>query len=219
MLSTGQFDFTAVPFNLARHFNRDVVANPGDRTGDNLDSSAMLIVNGFDGRRSDNPVAGGLPLAGVLGVHRLGDYSQKNTLQLTRASLRDVRIDTEPGRYCFVRFLVAGGSGDSMIPVVFQYEDGTYRRETLPCDDWYESDPPDRPPQKLRSGAVPILSGMDRIRRGRYKDNNRPAIYEVTLAADSARVLRSIRLERARAVFDSSSTKFNLFAVTGIRVE
>ena len=164
-------------------------------------------------------MAGGLPADRVLGVHRLGDYDGNNALQVTRASRRDFILDVRQGRYTQARFLVTGGNGASMIPVVFQYADGTSHEETLPCHDWYENDPPDRPPQKLLSGSVAILSGMDRIRRGSFKDNNRPALYAVTLALDSTRTLRTIRLEATRGVFDTGSTKFNLLAVTGIRAE
>src|SRR4029453_18812998 len=35
--TTGDFPFRAVPFDLSKAFNRDLVANPGDRATDDVD--------------------------------------------------------------------------------------------------------------------------------------------------------------------------------------
>ncbi len=138
---------------------------------------------------------------------------------MTRASSRDIDIPVEPGRYSFVRFVVTGGNGDSRIPVRLVYTDGPHQRETLTCNEWYRSDSPDRPPRNLGPRTVTILHGMDRIRRRSFKDNNRPALFEVTLRIDSRRTLTAIRLETQGAAYDSRSTTFNLFAATAIRAE
>ena len=42
----------------------------------------LLVVDGFDGQRAGNPEVQGLPLDGMLGVNRLGDYDQPNSIQL-----------------------------------------------------------------------------------------------------------------------------------------
>src|SRR5262249_5280837 len=147
--ATGAFPFTAVPFDLTRHFNRDVVADPGDRSNDALDDEGgLLIVEGFDGVRADSPVAHGLPRDRRLGVHVLGDYARPNAVLLLAGS-RPVRVETPRARYAFVRLLVAGG-GDSLVPLALEFADGSRAERQVPCDDWYDDNPPEGPAGSLR---------------------------------------------------------------------
>ncbi|MCZ6792796.1 MAG: CotH kinase family protein [Planctomycetota bacterium] len=218
--TTGDFRFAAVRFDLSPHFNRDVVADPGDRLNHSLDSiGGKLIVDGFDGVRTRNPDAQGLPRDRIVGIHRLGDYRENNVLQFTARDRRAVRLKVPRRRYSFVRFLVSGGNGDSRVPVTFEYTDGSTRQEVLPCDDWYDDNPPDGPPGGLQPGVVPILNRMDRI-RGSFKDRNDPAIFEVTFAVDSGKRLGAIVLDSRSATFDDGQrTKFSLFAATGVQID
>ena len=152
-----------------------------------------------------------------MGVHRLGDYDGPNALQLRGRGGRPVTLRVRRGRYSFVRFLVTGGSGKTVMPVSLVYSDGTADSANLVCDDWYDDDPAGG--GTLSPGSVPVLDGMDRIRRGIFKDRNDPAIFEVTLGADANKSLISIVLKLNQAAFQRNETTFNLFAVTGIRVD
>jgi hypothetical protein len=215
--TTGAFPFRTVRFDLSARFNRDLVANPGDRTTDFLDDrGGWLIEDGFDGRTSGNPEAQGLPRDRRVGVHLLGDYGRPNALQLVQGD-DAVRIDALAGKYDFIRLLVAGGGGDSRMPVVLEYAGGERSRDIVHCDDWYDDNPPEDPPGSLGPGVVPVLNGMDRIRSGSFKDRNEPALFEVTIAADPGKVLEALVLDPSGAEFTKGErTRFNLFAVTGI---
>jgi spore coat protein H len=215
---TGKFPFEAVPFDLASAFNVDIVADPGDDSNDLLDDNGgVLLVDGFDGLRSDNPLANGLPRNHRAGVHVLGPYEGPNAVMLGASDPSRVRIGARRGRYIAVRLLVAG-SGDSLVPAALEYADGSREIRRVPCDDWYDDNPPDGPAESLRGGAVPVLNGMDRIRGGRFKDRKDPAVFEVTLAADPAKVLAAIVLEPEGGFFEKrGEARFHLLAATGIR--
>ncbi len=216
---TGEFPMKVVHFDLSSQFNRDVVANPGDNSQEPLDdSSGMLIVDGYDGFQTDNPLANGLPQDRRAGIHRLGDYDGPNALQLSWRDRTPIRISVPPGQYSFIRFLVTG-KGDSQMPITFEYSDGSRERATIPCDDWYEDNPPGGPPGSLQPGVLPVLNEMDRIRSDGYKDRNEPALFEVSLPVNSGKVLAAVILNSERAVFKMGSRgRFNLFAVTGIQM-
>ncbi len=216
--TTGNLTVGAVPFDLSGTFNRDLVANPGDPSTELVDANGgVLIVDGFDGQSSRNPLANGLPRNRRVGVHRLGDYDGPNALQLRARGGRPVTLRVRRGSYSFVRFLVTGGSGKTVMPVSLVYSDGTADSANLVCDDWYDDDP--AAGGTLSPGSVPVLDGMDRIRKGIFKDRNDPAIFEVTLGADANKSLISIVLKWNQAAFQRNETTFNLFAVTGIRVD
>jgi spore coat protein H len=214
---TGDFPFRATRFDLSAHFNRDLVANPGDRSTDFLDDrGGWLIEDGFDGRLSGNPMAQGLPRDRRVGVHVLGDYGRPNALQIAQGE-GPVRIAAPPGRYDVLKVLVAGGGGDSRMPVVLQYAGGEEAAGMIHCDDWYDDNPPEDPPGSLGPGVVAALNGMDRIRSGSFKDRNEPALFEVTIPADPRRVLEALVLDPGGAEFTKGDrTRFNLFAVTGV---
>ncbi|MCI0589114.1 MAG: hypothetical protein L0323_20040, partial [Planctomycetes bacterium] len=110
----------AVPLDLGPHFNRDVVADAGDDENDFVDSAARLVVFTV----GEGGIVRGLPPAGVIGVHRLGDYAAKNALQLSGESRERVRLEVPRGRYREVRFLLTGGHGDSTVPLRLEYADG-----------------------------------------------------------------------------------------------
>ena len=57
-LTTGDYPIELVPIELASHFNRDVVAEPGDERYDLFDGVyGALIADGFDGTSSPNPAS------------------------------------------------------------------------------------------------------------------------------------------------------------------
>ena len=175
-----------------------------------------LNEEGFDGSNSYQPQAQGVPKDRVVGMHLLGDYSSFNVLQTTAGSRRQVRVKVTRGKYAFARFVVTGGNGDSEMPVRFEFSDGTTRRAILPCDDWYDDNPPDGPAGSVHEGAVPILNGLDRFRHGAYKDKNDAALFEVSLPVDPKKELVAFILEVDQARYSQPGTCFNLFAATGI---
>jgi hypothetical protein len=221
--ATGAFPFTAVPLDLRAHFNRDVVAAPGeprDAAGDTLDGlGRRLIVEGFDGARDDSPIAHGLPRDRRVGIHALGDYARPNVLQVAASQRRDMRIDAPPGRYTHIRFLVAGGSGDTAVPVSLVYASGPPGRGAFTCDDWYDVDPVDRLPELVSPGAVVAVAAMDRLHRGVFKDNNRPCLFEVAVRADPERTLRAVVLELSQARPADARAVVNVLAATAVRAE
>jgi hypothetical protein len=102
--------------------------------------------------------------------------------------------------------------------VRIEYEEGEATTGAIPCDDWYDDHPPDGPPEAIQPGSVPILNGMDRMRES-FKDRNDPALFEVVIPVDRSRVVRGLVLDPERGSFERARTLFNLFAVTGIRVD
>jgi hypothetical protein len=220
--TTGELPVEIVPFDISSLFNRDVVLNPGDDTNDFFDvGQSYLLEDRFDGRRSGVPEAQGLPRDRVVGIHRLGDYDGPNAFQATSRDRDPVRLDVPSGKYSHLRFLVAGGNGDSEVPVLLQYSDGNSQECVLACDDWFEDHPPDRV-GSLHPGVVPVRNGMDRFFKGEFQDANDPALFEVLVAADPAKELEAIVLRLDKAIYAGSqrapTTYFNLFAVAGIRM-
>ncbi len=218
-LRTGDFPFRTVSFDLKTLFNADLVANPGDPETDAVDDrGGSFIVDGFDGRSTKNPLAQGFPRDGHLGMHRLGDYSRSNAVSLGKGAA-PIEIDLSRGRYTCLRFLVVGGGGDSTLPVRLEYSMGSASAAQIPCDDWYDDNPPEGAPLSVRNGAVPILNGLDRIRAGTFKDRNEPSVFEVAVFLDPKRELTAIVLESDRAVFQRPGSRYHLLAITGIAAE
>jgi len=222
--TTGDFPWEAVPFDLSAHFNRDVVADPGDGENGTLDSAGCcLLVAGFDGSRAEDPRVQGVPADRRIGVHVLGDYAGKNALQLSNFDRRSVRIPVPPGNYSAVRFLATGGNGDSLVPVVFEYSDGAREERAIPCDDWFDDIPEEGVVELigvLQPGVIPVLNGMDRIHNGVFEDANDPALFEVVHVTRPQKRLEAFVLETQKALFahpPGAPTQFNLLAVTGIR--
>jgi serine/threonine protein kinase/predicted Zn-dependent protease len=222
--TTADFPWDALPFDLGGQFNRDVIADPGDDANDSLDSvGCTLVAAGFDNERADNPGVQGLPLDRRAGVHVLGDYKGKNAVQLSTLDRGSIRIPVPPGNYSTVRFLVTGGNGDSLVPVIFEYSGGTTEETNLPCDDWFDDMPRegkvDTVGGVLQPGVVALLDDMDRIYGGVFHDAGDPAIFEVVRVTNPAKRLESVVLDPGRALYAQSDvlTRFNLLAVTGIR--
>jgi len=208
----------AVPFDLSPLFNRDVVADPGDAENDTFDSSegSLLLVDGFDGERDGVAGVRGLPRDRIVGVHRLGDPRGLNALQLSRWDSTAVRLTIPRGRYSCIRFLVAGGNGNSSMPVVFEFAGGGAEKHDLPCDDWYHDLPPARWPSPS-AGSIPIWNGMDRLARGKFEAAHEPALFEVLIPVTGDQEIEAIVLDPTAASFHDHRTRFHLFAVTGMR--
>jgi hypothetical protein len=222
--TTADFPWDALPFDLGGQCNRDVIADPGDDTNDSLDSvGCTLLAAGFDGERADNPSVQGLPIDRRVGVHVLGDYGGKNAVQLSALDRESIRIPVPPGSYSAVRFLVTGGNGDSLVPVIFEYSDGSTEETNLPCDDWFDDMPEEGKVDTVgglpQPGVIPLLNGMDRIYGGVFHDADEPALFEVVRVTNPGKRLESIVLDWGRALYTQTDavTRFNLLAATGIR--
>ncbi|MCG8653831.1 MAG: WD40 repeat domain-containing protein, partial [Pirellulales bacterium] len=230
-LFTDDFFMKAVPFDLTSYFNCDIVKNPGDEHTDSIDTSfgSHLVVEQFDGQRTDNPDVDGLPRDGKLGLHVLGDYSQNNAIQtgIDDKNGAPIRISSTPGNYHFVRFLVVGGNGNSDMPVRFDYADGSVKRAIVRCDDWFH-DLAENRYGKLRTGLLPVINEMDRFFNNQFRDDNAAAVFEVIVEVDPAKELLAIELEvdSEDAQYTDTAlqpnharTRFNLLAITGIRLD
>ena len=100
------------PFDLSKHFNIDVIENPGDKLNGTVDGGwASFVVDGYDGTSTPNRNVRGLPRDRFIGVHRLGDYNQDNAIQLVEKDGSLIRVEVPPRRYTAVRFLVTCGWG------------------------------------------------------------------------------------------------------------
>jgi hypothetical protein len=221
---TADFPWEAAPFDLSGQFNRDVVADPGDGQDDSLDSGGgLLVVEEFHGKSAEKLRVQGLPGDRRIGVHVLGEYAGKNAIQFSSHNRGSVRIPVPQGIYSAVRFLVTGGHGDSLVPLLLEYADGTTEETSLPCDDWFDDSPVEGKIETvgvLQPGVVPALDGMDRSFGGFFQDSNDPAIFEVVRVARPDKMLQALLLEPGRGLFTQMTgapTRFNLLAATGIR--
>ncbi len=224
--------------DLTRHFNRDIVLNLGDTENDTVDGQGgYFLEDGFDGTRPDNPRAQGLPRSRIVGVHALGDYSGFNVIQTSAANADRIRLAVPRGKYAVIRFLVAGGNGDSNMPVTLHHSDGTTQSGVIHCDDWFDDimNYRDRIPDP---GASPVLNHLDRFWGRRFHDANKPAVFEVALELDEERELTEVVLEVDEATYALHAdhvrqsdapeytrdltklrpfpARFNLFAVTAV---
>jgi hypothetical protein len=217
--STGSRGWDVLHFDLGPYFNRDVVAAAGETDfNGSLDSSgSQFLERGFDGKENMDPSVVGLPLDRVVGLHFLGSYGRPNALQLSQEDKAPVRLEIPADAYSEVRFLVAGGNGDSSMPVMLEFETGPQGRGVVPCDDWFDDAGPNDPVGTLRPGVKPLLDGMDRLQDGQLHRAKDAALFEVVLPADARRTLEAIVLLPGEATFQSPETRFNLLAVTGVR--
>ncbi len=217
--STGDLPYAPVPFDLLPYFNRDVVGNPGDPENQDFHrggQSGAFTVDGFDGKRTDDPETRGLPRDGRVGVHRLGDYDTPNVIHLTQGNKKLVRIAVPPGRYVCLRFLSATGFDIARIPVRCEYADGSTQEATVLSDDWRFGCPID----KLQDGSHPVRQGMralDRTFKQTYGPSN-VALFEFIVPASDSRELAAIALRPQDGFFTKPNTAFNLFAITGMKV-
>jgi len=228
--TTDDFAMKVVSLDLTPHFNRDIVKNAGDSHTDSVDRSpgSHLIVEGFDGRRSDSARAHGLPRDGKVGVHTLGDYNEPNAIQLGPSNQQEspIHVSVPHHNYRFMRFLVLGSNGNSDMPVRFHYADGTRQEEIIRCDDWFHDIDENRY-GRLRTGLLPVINDMDRFHSNRFRDENKAAIFEVILKVDPAKQMIALTLETDgddvqftdTALYpDHSRVRFHLLAATGVIV-
>ena len=216
--TTGALPWRPARIDLSQHFNRDIVADPGD---DDIEPVApgealSFTVEGFDGTGTDNPKVRGLPKDRVVGVHQLGDYRAFNVVQLGSARREEVRIPLPRRRYVSLRFLVSGGSLDSRVPLILEYADGTHDTGDLACDGWF--DDPAETMLGLSPGSTPVWNGMDcmDVNTRRIQIRSDAALFEVTLPAREERELVNVVLQPAGGQFAQTGTTFNLFAITGM---
>jgi hypothetical protein len=224
---TDDSPMAVVPFDLTANFNADIVRDPGDDENDLVDDQGgVLLQDGFDGSRSGNPQAQGLPPDRRVGVHLLGRYDGPNALQIGWQDDAPIRVEVPRGRYSHIRFLITGGNGFGRIPLTFQYTDGSFQAAVLPFNDWWHDEPPDGPLGSLYPGAAAVLNALDRSWQGKFQDANCAALFEVVLTVDPVRELEAFVLEAGDAVYGGvqvdyvrdAFTRFNLLAATGVRV-
>ena len=205
-------DFRFVSLDLSAYLNRDVVANPGDDNDDTFDGpgGARLVVAGFDGQTENNPHVQGLPSDRRVGPHVLASYSEANALQLSNQDGEPIRIDTSLENCRAIRVLVAGGNGQTSLPITLEFASGTSEEHVVYCPDWYNN----QILQQDETFCTPILNGMDRLRYDKFDDDDKPALFEVILQVGHRGRLTAIVLEPDKADFQRTTTYFNLFAIT-----
>jgi tetratricopeptide (TPR) repeat protein len=220
-LTTGEYSFEAIRFDLAAHFNRDVVANPGDDANDYADSgTGRFIVDGFDGQDA-RPEAMGLPKDRTVGLHRLADYDGPNALQFGPRTLLPIRIHTPGGNFSALRVLVAGANTGSIVPLSLEYSDDGVERVSLRVEDWFDDPEPELSTSNhngwpVRDGGVPIRNGMNRQDRN-FDSRKDPALFEMTVPLDPERELRALVIEPARIVAVDPYAIVNVFSIVGVR--
>ncbi len=222
--TTGDFNVRPVPFDISKHFNRDGVLNPGDPDDDTLqsESKVLLSVDGFDGSAPGSPEAPGLPVDRTVGVHRLGDYSRPNVLQLLRDDTEAVRIAVPRGRYSCVRYLVVGLGGNCRVPVTAEYADGSRETHSLHCEDTMTG-PLEHPRRAYRGSEkhemwTPVRKGMRRYVAGRLESTD-SAIFEVVIPLREESEVVAFEIDPTSGEFARAGTTFNLLAITGMEVE
>jgi len=207
-----------VSFDLSGVFNRDVVRNPGDAENDPFDqgNASAWTVDGFDGTGAGRAAAQGLPADARVGLHRLGDYSGRNALQLTAEMKGEVRIAAPRRRYQAVRFLLAGGGGSSEVPLRLEFAEGEPLRILLSCPDWTRR----LPVPSKQSGVListSLLGGDILGIDGRLlEDVNNRQLFDALMETPADRELASIAIEWDRAVLEDPAARFNLLAITGV---
>ena len=217
--TTGHYPFETVGFDLTRHFGHDLVADPGDRVNDTIDEEGgLFIVDGFDGHRSANPQAQGLPADGVIGIHRLGDYGGPNAIQIDTNDEVPIRIEVTPRPYTALRVVVVSARGDAELPVTLVYSDGTTERRTLKTHDWFDDPGLDAESETgaLTPDTTPLLNGLDRMYKGVFEDANDPALFETVVGVDARRELVAVVLEASELEAVEPAMRVSIFAVTGV---
>ena len=167
---------------------------------------------------TDNPTVRGLPLDRKVGVHRLGDYRESNTLAIGRPDSpggKPIRIEVPRARYTCMRFLVTGSSGPSVLRGMFEYEDGTYTEMQFVCPDWFH-DLNLPGPARDHWYLTAVVNGMDRMYGGRYQPTKDPALFDVQLTVSPEKNLVAVILDPAKSEFPKLWTLAHLFALTGV---
>jgi hypothetical protein len=210
--AAGDVPWEPVPLDLAAHFDRDVVAAPGDDRDDSFDSTGHLLVeDGFDPAGSGRAVRG-LPRDRRIGVHTLGAPDRANAVALRRESA-PLGVAVPAGRYAALRLLVSGANGRSRVPLELRFADGAPERREVPCPDWFD----DAGREDL-GGAQPIRDDMARALGRRIVDEQDPALFEVIIPLPAERTLVAFVLDAAGGTYSAADTRFHLFAATGMRI-
>jgi tetratricopeptide (TPR) repeat protein len=215
VFTTGDFPLEPVPFDLSSVVNKDIVVNPGDQSNDAFNGDkAAIIVSGYDGRDAD-PSVRGLPQDRRLGVHRLQEYDGHNVLQLSSRDKTRFRITVPQSKYASVRFLVNAGWFAVWMPVTFTYADGSREGGSIPCPDIMY-----RFGRRFLDQCTPVWGEMMRVNLGQQVDRNLQSdtLYEVILPAREERELVALEFDAEHARRSDPRGRFNLFAVTGMKV-
>ncbi len=208
------------PFDLTRHFNRDVVYSPGDQNEDAFKPlTKQLVIDGYSPDRSSEEKFHGVPQDGVIGPHQLGDYQNHNAIQLDHENTR-VNIELPQANLSSIRILIGAFLNgyrrhEDALKVTLVYADGTRSERRVHCPDWnLKVDHRD-----LKSGSLPAIivrHGIDRgyINGGVERANN--ALFDVMVPVDSSRKLASISIVADDEGPLNPGARINIFAITGV---
>jgi tetratricopeptide (TPR) repeat protein len=207
---TADFKLHASPVDLEEHFNRDVIANPGDRTGDFFDQSGCrLVAENFPDASS------GLPAGRQIGPHLLENYSVNNCIQITPKANSTVRIKAPRGHHDTLSFLVASGDGNVQLPVRVEYADGSFELLTLWIPDWYQ----DTGDKTFPEHVTARWNGMNRFCLGAVEQVQDAALFEIHMNLKPDVQLKSIDLHATAATFTDPSARAHVFAITALKAE
>lgn len=216
---TGRFATELHRFELSEHFNRDVVANPGDVEDDSWDQSGWAwVVEGWNGVAADGSVRG-FPADGRIGLHQLAHPSGKNSLELLRSDRAEVRLQAPSGapRLDCLRFLVGAGGEGADLRIRLEYMDGPPEEARLPCIDWT------RLPSTQTSReahvicilqALPVIQLSDRGRLKAAEPSHQ--LFEVLVPLSSDRRLARVVLAPRPEDFEADTSHVHILSLVGV---
>ncbi len=207
----------AVPIDLSKLCDEDVVVDPGDDANDWFDAQNefSLIVDGFDGSRTGDETVQGLPVDRRIGVFRLAPYSGDNALRIAPGSGAPIRVDLPPDHYDAVRVLAASVNGTTAITVAVDYEERESDRCILLASDWFEN----VHASSIAAGqpGTPAIDRMDRIGPRGVEQRDEARLFDLYVPTDPKRRATGFVILPSMGQPTAATTRMHVLAVTAMR--
>ncbi len=218
--TAGESGLEPIPVDLSASFNADVIANLGDAEDDAIDPGdgkdhPRFAADGFTDGIETVRSGQSLPENRRVGVHRLGDYSTKNAVQLSPADRETIRIPLPRQRCRAVRFLLAAGWGNATLSASLEYTAGKSREFKIIANN-YTNDIPTAGADFIQGDAWPVWRGLRMVRAGKLSSGKPALLYESIIEADPNSEPEALILDPTRSSFQREATRLNLFAITVI---